>query len=825
MNKITCVGNAHIDPAWLWRWQEGFAEIKATFRAALDRMTEFPEFIFTCSSAAHYAWIEENAPDMFEEIRGRVAEGRWVLAGGWWVQPDCNLPSGESFVRQGLVGQRWFHSRFGRIARFGYNVDSFGHAASLPQILAKSGMDAYVFTRPDEGELDLPASLFRWVGSDGSSVLAYRVPYGYQSGKDPSELEGKALAVEARADDEGLPQMLFYGIGNHGGGPTVASLRLLARLLSEDTEGRFAMGEPAAYFAAAAAEAEARGPDLPGFEGELQHHSSGCYSTASDLKALNRRAEGLLLRAERWEAVASRVAGLRPDRTRLERAWKRLLFNQFHDTLAGTCIPTACEDARSFYGECLSLGAESLNAAIQRISWAVDTQGHLPEPRSKDRDWIVWESGELGAPIVVFNSLPWKVSAPVELPRRFGSLVDIEGKSLPLQDVRAPGTVGADTKNSLFMAELPSLGYRVFRGYREGRSDPEGNSRSLKALGSRLENEWTVLEIDPTTGWIASLVERTSGRELFAAPAAVPVVIDDESNDTWAHDVFEFRSELGRFGKARVSLVESGPLRATLRVASSWNLSGIRQEFTLYADRPGVDVKVRLDWREAHRMLKLAFPLALETPHALYEIPYGFVERPTDGLENPGQAWVDLSGTGKDGGLRGLTLVNDAKYSYEVSGSELRFALVRSPLFADHYGERDGEGEHMDLGIQSITYRLIPHEGACRPELARRAAQELLDPPEVVLETFHRGPLPLEASFAALSTESVAASVLKIAEEGDNLIVRCVETSGEAGEATIDIPFAKASWTARFGPQEIKTFAIGVHGAVREVDLLERDPA
>ena len=179
-NEIKLIGNAHLDPIWLWRWQEGCAEVLQTFRSALDRLNEYRDFVFTCSSAAYYKWVEEIDPQMFEEIRAMVKKGRWVPVNGWWVQPDCNMPSGESFARQALYSQLYYYEKFGIICKTGYNVDSFGHNGMLPQILKKSGMDNYVFQRPGTHENDeIPENLFWWDSPDGSRVMAYRIPEGY----------------------------------------------------------------------------------------------------------------------------------------------------------------------------------------------------------------------------------------------------------------------------------------------------------------------------------------------------------------------------------------------------------------------------------------------------------------------------------------------------------------------------------------------------------------------------------------------------------------------------------------------------------------------
>ena len=228
MKKFYLVGNAHLDPVWQWRWQEGSAEAKATIRSALDRMKEFPEFRFVCSSASVYQWIEEFAPEMFEEIKERVKEGRFIVVGGWHVQPDCNMPSGEAFARQSLYAQRYFHDTLGVTAKVGYDVDSFGHNYMLPQILKKSGMDSYIMMRPDPKEKPMDHDIFEWVSPDGSSVTTCRIldPYCFNF-EEVEKLEERFLFLEENEKTESDALPFFYGVGNHGGGPTIKNLETL----------------------------------------------------------------------------------------------------------------------------------------------------------------------------------------------------------------------------------------------------------------------------------------------------------------------------------------------------------------------------------------------------------------------------------------------------------------------------------------------------------------------------------------------------------------------------------------------------------------------
>src|SRR5688572_27622502 len=297
------IGNAHIDPVWLWQWQEGFHEVKATFRSALDRMNEYDDFIFVASSATFYEWVEKSDPAMFAEIKQRISEGRWQVTGGWWVEPDCNIPSGESFVRQGLYGQRYFKEKFGVLARVGFNVDSFGHAGSLPQILHKSGLPYYVFLRPMPNEKSLPSRLFWWEADDGSRVLAFRIPFEYLSWGKDLDHHIRRCADEMRAPIDEF--MCFYGVGNHGGGPTKANLDSIQRMNRESEHLEIRMSSPEAFFDSVVA----KNWMLPAVHSDLQRHASGCYAAHSGIKRWNRLAENRLLAAEKWSSLAASVAG------------------------------------------------------------------------------------------------------------------------------------------------------------------------------------------------------------------------------------------------------------------------------------------------------------------------------------------------------------------------------------------------------------------------------------------------------------------------------------------------------------------------------------
>lgn len=824
------IGNAHIDPVWLWQWQEGYQEVRATFRSALDRMTEYPEFIFTADSVCYLAWAEESDPDLFAAIAKRIADGRWQPVGGWWVEPDCNIPDGESYVRQALYAQRYLWERFGLLATVGCNVDSFGHNASLPQLLRKAGIDSYVFLRPEPREMTLPGPYFWWRSPDGSQVLAYRIPHGYAS--TGSEL-GPHVADAIAQLPAGEPElMVFYGVGNHGGGPTRANLDSI-RQLGADSHGRpLRCSSPRAFFDRLLES----GRHIPVHAGELQHHAVGCYSAHSPVKDWNRRAEHQLQRAEKWAAVAQWVAGAAPAAAELAEAWKLVGLNQFHDTLGGTAIRSAYTDSRDQYGHASSIAATVLNRAVQSLSRLVD----LPP-------------ADQTAPVLVFNPHPWPVDEVVEL--EFGgfarpagasapagvALVDDHGRPQPLQRTRSEATLRGARGRLTFRAEVPPLGYRAYRLRAAGpdgpaAAGPDGAmaapqapqaAETIRASAEGLENGCLSFRIDPHTGWLSSLRDKESGAELITAGAGAHAVVLRDDSDTWAHDVRAFGDAVGSFRCTGVRLVESGPVRAVLRVESAFGSSTLTEELVLAAGSRFVEVRAVLDWRERHRMLKLRFPTGLGAPRATFEIPYGHLERPAAGQEEPGQSWVDVSGVLPGGTPAGLSVITGSKHGYDCCGGDIGVTVARSPIYAWHdpmEPDSDGIYDYLDQGEQRFTYRLVPHGGDWRRAGTVRLAAGLNQPCVTHLEHGHAGTLPPQSSFAAAEPDSVVVTVVKMAEDGSgDLIIRAYESHGAPARARISLPLADRVIEADFGAAEVKTLRVPAdpQAPVREVSLLE----
>ena len=795
------IGNAHIDPVWLWQWQEGFHEVKATFRSALDRLSEDEGFLFVSSSAAFYEWVEKSDPAMFEEIRRRVSEGRWGIVGGWWIQPDCNIPSGESFVRHALYGQRYFSEKFGGRARVGYNVDSFGHNGMLPQILQKSGMDSYIFMRPSPHEKGLPGRLFWWESDDGARVLAFRLPFEYCTWSDDLEKHIVRCANELKAPLTDI--MCFYGVGNHGGGPTRETLASIQRLNADPNMPTLVYSTPDKFFDTI----RAQNPLLPIVHDDLQHHASGCYAAHSGIKRWNRRAENALIAAEKLSAVAANVAN-QPYPADFEQAWKSVLFNQFHDILAGTSLEPAYDDAQHLYGEAMAIADRNLNYAAQALAWNVN---------------IAQE--ENTRPIVVFNPHAWESRVNVEIEmnriRPEDVLIDDSGREIRMQVVQSQATANGRSRLS-FIADLPALGYRT---YRVVRRDVPVEFSTLEASDTVVENSSFRLEFDPETGYIKSLRDKRHNTEVFTGDAATPIVIDDPS-DTWSHNVYSFDKAIGAFKAKNIRLVEHGAVKSVIRVVSENGASKLVQDFAVYHDIEHIDVAVTVDWREQFKALKLRFPVNVNFMRVTHEIPYGHIERFANGEEEPMQNWVDVSGTSRDSGdMYGVSILNDSKYSVDVFTRDIGLTVLRSPIYAHHVPavpDPDGFYSFIDQGIQRFAYTILPHAGSWEHAGTVRRAAELNQKPFALNATYHPGSLPQTASFASVDSENIIISAVKLAEDGSgDVIVRAYETAKIATRAALSV--FDRTFEADFGACEIKSFRISPDTAkpVIETNMLE----
>ncbi|MBQ8441295.1 MAG: alpha-mannosidase [Clostridia bacterium] len=799
MQKIHLIGNAHLDPVWLWQWQEGFAEIKATYRSALDRMKEYDDFIFTSACGAYYMWIEKIDPEMFDEIRQRVKEGRWKLVGGWFIQPDCNIPCGESFARHALITQRYFEEKFGVMAQTGYNVDSFGHNGNLPMILQNSRMKNYVFMRPGPHEKTIPNSLFTWESRDGSQVTTYRIPFHYNLSKNEQYELFEDIAK--LAEEEGNDEMAFYGIGNHGGGPTVALLNKMHDILDD----RFVYSHPDALFDSCDKS------KLPVLREDLQYHAKGCYSAMSEIKANNRRSENALLRAEKFSILSGELLGAAYPAAELDRAWKNTLFNQFHDILDGCAIRESYDDARDVHGMTLATAADLENIALQRISWNIDTVGnkaterHIPEELAE----------EIGYPVVVFNPHAYEVTDTVYIRshknRFYHTVSDNEGNIIPMQTVRDSKTNRKRKYARLFEVTIPAFGYRVYRLYHHDNEVEFKNPFTVTE--NSIANSKIKVAFDSESGEICSLYDLEKGRELLAGSTRIGLY-NDRNYDTWAHGIESFKDERPMKIKSKLSVTETGPVRATVRVEQTFGKSTIVRDYSILPDSDRVTVKTKVDFHEKFRILKLELPVNCKDGKSLCKIPFGVIERPTDGTEQVCGDWISLFDE-----KAGIGLASDAKHSYDADGNKLSLTVLRSPIYADHFANevktRDEFCEFMEQGIQRFTYTLFPYKGCADAE---KNAALMQNPVVAVPETFHQGRLSAEYQGISVSKENVIVTAVKQHVSGKGIILRCYEAEDKDTDVTVNL--FGTSFDFHIPHSGVKTFLI-LDGKVTETDFIE----
>jgi alpha-mannosidase len=795
------IGQAHIDPVWLWPWTEGIAVVHSTFRSALDRMNENPEFTFTASSAQFYQWIAENDPEMLREIRKRVEEGRWNVVGGWWVEPDVNMPSGEALVRQGLYGQMTFERLLGRRATVGYNPDSFGHPGSLPQILKGQGLENYVFMRPMPREKELPSDLFWWESMDGSRVLVYRIPISYNDSRPAGPRIRQILAL--MKDKPFRSCMSFYGAGDHGGGATKENIESIKELQSEKGAPRLIFSTPSKYFE------EIRSGEtlnLPTLKDDLQHHSVGCYTAESGIKKGNRIAEAALVTAEKIASVGSFVWGSNYPMNDFTEAWKRVLFLQFHDSLAGTSIPEHSLTAREGFGYASDIANRAIALAVQKLEWQVPSE----DPASNY--------------LLAFNTCAWDVTTILEYDfdwdLRYPSRVEDEKGNLLAHQWTWGSSEAGNRRKLAVRTTLPGFGYRQIKISRG--TVPE-IPEAVKVSENIMENQYLVVRFSDT-GMIG-ITDKESGQDVFfgGLKGCRAVIIDDPS-DTWSHDVKSYKDEYGSFGKATMKFTETGPLRAVARMTSYYGSSVLTVDWLLSAGSRYLEAKVNLDWHEHLKMLKFSFPVNIVSPVATYETPYGFIVRTPVGDEEPGQRWIDVSGN-ISGKSYGFALINDAKYGYSVEGNVVNLSVSRSAVYAHHTPRQlDMNSEHrwQDQGIQTFRMLLVPHQGTWQNSGIPRITEEFISPSITMYQGIHRGSMPKSGSFITAEPENIILTALKRSETGDDLVIRLVEVYGLKTSGSLNLKLIGKTWEGDFRPCEIKTLRLNLHNReIREVNLLE----
>ena len=780
LGTIYLVGNSHIDLAWEWPWHDTVDVCRRTFTSALNFLDEYPGLVYSQTQAAMYEWMEERYPEIFARIRAQVAAGRWEISGGMWTEPDCNIPSGESLVRQFLLGKRYFQEKFGVDVTQGANLDTFGFNANLPQIYRRSGVDFFVTGKLNWNETTkLPHQLFWWQGPDGSRLLSYlpRIEF---------EVDNPILfpyqGLKSMREENGLGYVAYVlGVGDHGGGPTRQMLEFAKTAQEMPAYPRVEMGSTQQFI-----DAVKGAPSLPVWRDELYlEFHRGVFTSMARIKQLNRQAERDLHDAELFCTWAARRGAAYP-RQALTRAWKLLAKNQMHDILPGTAFSEVYDDAQADFAELRHLAQDARTQALRELLAGLDTSGQ-------------------GTPVVVFNPLPWTradlvlVDLPGPAPEGNLAAVGPDGRRCRTQWVQQNG----QRRLAILAEGVPAFGYALFHL----RPAPEAPPADLVATPQALESPFFRVELDPATGWISRVFDKRLRRELLAPGQAVSLqAFQDKPRDydAWNIDADYVDHPLQFAPGAKIEVVETGPVRAVVRVTKQLGKSTIATDITLYHALPRIDLRTHADWQEEHVLLKAAVPAALDPGVATYEIPYASLERTTKPqtpaekakFEVPAQQWADLSTP-----QWGLSLLNDCKYGYDARDNVLRLSLLRSPQ------SRESPGVFIDKGEHDFTYSLYSHQGDWRTGNTVRAARELNDP---LLSLVARSrlvalppALPVADSLLTVGPDNILVEVVKLAEEGGDWIIRWSETAGQPATARLALP--------------------AVPARVVETDLLERE--
>lgn len=653
---VHLIANAHLDPIWLWNWQAGVDEALATFRSAVDRCHEYPEFRYTRGEAWLYEWVEDLDPGLFREVRALIEAGRWSIAGGQWVQPDANLPTAAGWRKQIELGQRYFRDRFGVSPDIGYNVDTFGHPATLPDLLHEVGYRGYVFHRPNESQVSLPAQTFRWRGSGGAEIIGYRIAPCYVTRSD--DLHGQIdLTVKAAAPEFGQT-MLFYGLGNHGGGPTKATIEWLLdhRDAFDGVELRFSTVDD--FFR----EAEARRDLMPVVDYELQKTFPGCYSVMHDIKQCQHRGERLLEQAEELVRVfgtdeKTSTAAL----ARIDEAWKDLAFTQFHDILAGTSVPSSYISTRHMQGRASIVGEEEVVRASRRHARATlpgENVQRLVLLNASEHDFDGYVECE---PFIDFDDWGGRWFA------------DEDGKAVPFQVVTSEPNMGSMVHRVVMPARIPAKGQRVFKLL----DAPTPPSATLGFVATANGKSLTSgdLALETSAQGIGSILWR--GRELLGG-GGLSLHLREEHGDTWVFHQTGFNEDIvSRLDGLEWTIEDNGPLRTRAFADQSIGDSKVRLGVTVYAGKPEIHLHLQVVFSERHKMLQMPIQLAAKPDGWTSGLAGGHVKRSPGLNEMPFCGWDSVQGKGHS-----LSLHTPDAYSSRVHEDVWQFSLLRSPLMA-----------------------------------------------------------------------------------------------------------------------------------------------
>lgn len=813
--KFYVLGHAHLDMAWLWTTDETWEVGQRTFASVLNLQREFSDLTFGHSTPALYAWIEEHRPDLWEQIKIAVAGDRWELLGGMWVEPDVNLLSGESLIRQFLYGQQFYLEKFGKLAPIAWLPDTFGFPQQLPQICKLCGIQAFATGKLHWNDTKpFPHGLFWWRSPDGTELLTFMSPPNVTGIMDtnPITMTNYALKWE---EQTGLKDIFWLpGVGDHGGGPTKDMVQVAHQWRRSPFFPQLEFTTAHQFF-----NQVKNTPDLPIWDDELYLElHRGYYTVHRDQKVFNRRCETLLRQVELWSVIANNLTELSKEfQTKLSKnniqletpiqiqpknikhtikdLWKKVLFNQFHDILPGTSIPEVFTEANNDWQQVISQGEGLLQEILGAIAQKIDYR-HSPHPQAQ--------------PILLFNDLNWERTEIVSLNlpclgehsatdetivyNQQGIQIESQIHQELTADHQLNDKLNHKQKSTIsFLATVPSVGYALYWLVPETKAATQRNEELIGEAEFILENEYLKVNIDPETGNIQQIFDKIQQKNILSGAGNQLQAFTDKGQYWDAWDIAPDYQEHPLAPPTLISIEwqEKNQLYATIRVIRKLNQSQFIQDYCLESHSPILKIHTLADWQEEQIILKAAFPLEIQSDHCDYEVACGTIRRsPTTDpakWEVPALSWADFNDD-----QWGVTLINNSHHGYDLKDNQLRLTLLKSPLWPDPTADR---------GRHHFSYALYPHGGTWqKAQVVRRAKAfntpfSLLYPPvknglHQSIEQTHRPSLtdqllPPMYSFLNLGDNSLILLALKPSEQNDGLILRFYEAHGEEHQLTL----------------------------------------
>lgn len=746
---VSCIGHTHIDIAWLWTYAQTIEKVQRSFATVLNLMKQYPEYKFMSSQAILYQHIKDYAPDMYDQIKQRIAEGRWEADGAMWLECDCNLSSGESLVRQILYGKKFMKNEFGKESKILWLPDTFGYSAAMPQILKKCGVDHFVTSKISWNDTNtIPHDTFYWEGIDGTEILTNFINAQRFSGYGDNAVRTTTyvaqliptyiLGAYARYRDKEYNNrtMATYGFGDGGGGPTMEMLEYQRRM------EKGLPGFPKTMITTAKEHLETVEKNLtensellgrvPKWVGELYlEYHRGTYTSIAKNKRNNRKSEFAVAKAEFLSAVNSLVLGKKYPKEEIDEIWKLILLNQFHDVLPGSSIEEVYKDSDKQYAKLLEDCAGIINGDIDIISKNISSNGGL----------------------LVFNANSTAVSSNAVL----------NGKTVEVKEIPAHGWKVVNPN------ELPKL--------------------SVTVKNNIVENRFYKIAFD-SDGNIISFFDKENERDIVKPGRKFNefIIFEDLPRDYDNWEISEYyKSKSWKFGELEgLENVYDGS-RAGICIKRKYLNSTLKQNIWLYSELARVDFETEIDWHEHHQILKSFFPINVYTNKAVYDIQFGNVERNTHQntswdaakFEVCAHKWADLSD-----GSYGVSLINDCKYGHSCIGSDLSLTLLKCGTYPN---------PNADQGKHIFTYSILPHKGDFRTKTIPES-YSLNQPLDVKFIEKQEGILPESFSFVSIDSENAVIETIKQDEDGTGTILRLFDAHNARRNVklTFGIPIKKA---------------------------------